>query len=400
MAISMPKLRESWTSRTLSSRLRPAPRSSRRAVASSRRRRTRPRAAIPSSARLAARRWSSGEAVLLVEDGDHERDGGCLRFGHGGQGRHRMLATVPVTATATRRRAGRPSVRAPARPAGAGRRARLRAALARARRARAGPRAHAVGLRLPLVGRAVDGRAPGGRAATRLQLRAGRRGPAVPAVPAVRARAAARRAAVEPAPDGRAAVRGQRQSALFSPFTWPRCCCRSGGRSARGGPEGVRRGVRDVPARARAGDALRRARCWPGSSTRSGCTSWSGSRGRCRACGRGCRGCCCSCDRVVRRPSRAAGRGARARRRAAVLRRPPGVELPRAGRRGSFSPCWRSRGSSAARGRARSGGWRPGWWRARCSPRSRCCRSSSCCAARATSRTRGQDGRSLRRSRR
>ena len=35
------------------------------------------------------------------------------------------------------------------------------------------------------------------------------------------------------------------------------------------------------------------ARCWRGWSPGSGSSTWSGSRGRCRACGRGCRGCCC-----------------------------------------------------------------------------------------------------------
>ena len=74
----------------------------------------------------------------------------------------------------------------------------------------------------------------------------------------------------------------------------------------------------------------------------------------------------------------AAGRGARARGRAAVLRRASRSRASTCSPRAASSRCWRSRGSSAARGCGRSDGSRPGWWRARCSPRSRCCRSSSC----------------------
>ena len=78
-----------------------------------------------------------------------------------------------------------------------------------------------------------------------------------------------------------------------------------------------------------------------------------------RASGRGCRGCCCCADRAYGGPSRAAGRGARARRRAAVLRRPPRVELPRAGRRGAVLPA-AALARRSRRAPRRSGAWRLG----------------------------------------
>ncbi len=101
------------------------------------------------------------------------------------------------------------------------------------------------------------------------------------------------------------------------------------------------------------------------------------------ACGRGCRGCSWACTRVVRRPGRAAGRGAGAGRGAPVLRRAPGVELPRARRSPACSRCCADAGRAARR---------PPW--AACSSallagrrsrRSRSCRSSSCWPTRPTS---------------
>ncbi len=71
------------------------------------------------------------------------------------------------------------------------------------------------------------------------------------------------------------------QSALFSPFTWPMLVLPFWWSLAVVAwlKLFVRR-ARRVPAGARARRPLRRARCWPGSCSGSGCSSSSGCRGR------------------------------------------------------------------------------------------------------------------------
>ena len=97
------------------------------------------------------------------------------------------------------------------------------------------------------------------RPGLRLELRARRLGPAVPALAAVLPRPAARRAAVEPAPRGRPALRRQRAVgaavAVQPALLRPALLVVARGRRR---PEGLRRGVRDVPAGAGARAAVRR----------------------------------------------------------------------------------------------------------------------------------------------
>ena len=103
------------------------------------------------------------------------------------------------------------------------------------------------------------------------------------------------------------------QSAIFSPFSWPAYVLPFWwSLGLIGGAEAVGAGVRDVPAGAGA-RAGRGGALLAGVVVGFGLFHVSGSRGRCRACGRGCRGCCCSPT------TSCGGRRARRSRRSALV---------------------------------------------------------------------------------
>ena len=320
------------------------------------------------------RRCSSGRPVLLVEDRDHDRHRGDVHTGP-----DRMLRAL----VSARRHAL--AVR-PALAAGAALRTRcLRCCSSRPRCCRATrcrPRT--------TCGRARRGRRTARRACSDLgsNYEMADAVAAVPAVPAVHARRGCptcRCGTRTSRAGGRSWPTASRRSSRRSPGR--RYCCRSGGRwGSIGGAEAVLRRVRDVPAGPRARACAAAAALLAGlvvrvrAVLRRLAVVAAVERVGVAAVAAAVR------PTVVRGPGALPFAGARARRRAAVLRRPPGVELPRARGRDAVRAAGAladpARGA-AARDRAAGGGLAAGGR----SRRSRCCRSSSCSPTRATSRT-------------